>query len=129
MTKPIAGEKFEHTFSFTQKDVIGFSEVTGDKNPIHLDQNYAAQTQFARPIMHGFLSGSIFSKVFGMIFPGEGTIYLSQQMVFKRPMFVDQVYTAKFSIVSVDQASSTLTIASSIVDVNGKFALKVMRSS
>ena len=52
------------TFSFSQKDVEAFAQITGDNNPIHLDTSYAAQTPFKKPIMHGFLGGSIFSICF-----------------------------------------------------------------
>ena len=123
MIKPVVGEVFEHTFSFSQQDVIKFSEVTGDNNPVHLDANYAAQTPFKKPIMHGFLSGSIFSKVFGTIFPGEGTIYLMQQLVFKRPMFVDQSYTAIFSIAEVDSEKCIMLIQCKITDADHKICL------
>jgi len=93
-----AGQIYKHVFSFSQNDVEKFAEVTGDKNPIHLDNNYAAQTVFKRPIMHGFLGGSIFSKVFGTLFPGEGTIYLKQSMAFVKPMYVDTQYEAVFTV-------------------------------
>ena len=89
---------YKHSFSFTQQDVEKFAEVTGDKNPIHLDNAYAAQTVFKRPIMHGFLGGAIFSKVFGTLFPGEGTIYLKQSMAFVKPMYVDTKYEATFTV-------------------------------
>jgi len=93
-----AGQVYKHPFSFSQNDVEKFAEVTGDKNPIHLDNAYAAQTVFKKPIMHGFLGGSIFSKVFGTLFPGEGTIYLKQSMAFVKPMFVDTEYEAVFTV-------------------------------
>ena len=72
--------QFEHLFSFTQKDVEAFAKVTGDNNPVHLDESYAAKTMFKRPIMHGMLGATVFSKVFGTMFPGEGTIYLSHYL-------------------------------------------------
>jgi len=122
--RPNQGEQFHHNFRFTQDDVVKFAEVTGDKNPVHLDEAYAATTSFKRPILHGFLSGSVFSKVFGTIFPGEGSIYLSQQMFFKRPMYVDQDYTASFTIEVVDAVKGTLTIACKISDTNGKVCLE-----
>jgi acyl dehydratase len=124
MIKPVVGEVYEHTFSFTQQDVIRFSEVTGDINPVHLNAAYAAQTPFKKPIMHGFLSGSIFSKVFGTIFPGEGTIYLMQQLIFKRPMFTDHVYVARFSIAEIDLEKFTLLVNCKIVDPEGKICLE-----
>lgn len=122
--KAAIGEKFEHTFSFSQQDVIAFANVTGDNNPVHLDVAYAESTAFKRPIMHGFLSGSVFSKVFGTIFPGKGSIYLSQQMTFKRPMYVDQEYKATFEIMEADAEKGTLTIQGRIIDSNGKICLE-----
>lgn len=95
------GEIYKHNFSFTQEDVERFAEVTGDKNPVHLDADYASKTMFKKPIMHGFLGGSIFSKVFGTLFPGEGTIYLKQQMAFVKPMYVDTPYEAVFTVKDV----------------------------
>ena len=92
------GQVYKYAFSFTQKDVENFAKVTGDNNPIHLDNAYAAQTVFKKPIMHGFLGASIFSKVFGTLFPGEGTIYMKQSMAFVKPMFVDMKYEAVFTV-------------------------------
>ena len=90
--------QFEHLFSFTQEDVEAFSRVTGDNNPVHLDESYAAKTMFKRPIMHGMLGATVFSKVFGTMFPGEGTIYLSQSLSFLKPMYVSENYKALFSV-------------------------------
>lgn len=63
------GDKYRHEVTYTQEGVIAFAEITGDKNPIHLDPEFAAKTPFGRPIVHGFLSAAVFSKVFGMLFP------------------------------------------------------------
>lgn len=60
------GDKYRHEVTYTQEGVIAFAEITGDKNPIHLDPEFAAKTPFGRPIVHGFLSASVFSKVFGI---------------------------------------------------------------
>jgi len=89
---------FTHEFSFSQEEVNRFAEVTGDKNPVHTDADYAAKTLFKRPIMHGMLSASLFSKVFGTLFPGEGTIYLKQSLNFLKPMYVDTKYDAVFTV-------------------------------
>ena len=89
---------FDYNFKFSQKDVSLFAEATGDFNPIHLDEEYAKNTIFKKRIIHGFLGGSVFSKVFGTIFPGEGTIYLKQNMAFLKPMFVGENYSAKFKV-------------------------------
>jgi len=112
------GDHFTCEFSFTQEDVEKFSELTGDNNPIHLNEEFASKTVFKKPIMHGFLSGSIFSKVLGTLFPGEGTIYLSQTMEFKRPMFVNEIYEAEFTVKETFISKSRAAISTIIKDKN-----------
>jgi acyl dehydratase len=92
------GQEWEHDFCFSQEQVNDFAKLTGDTNPIHLNMEYAAQTAFKKPIMHGMLGACIFSKVFGTICPGPKSIYLSQSLEFKKPLYPDQNYTAKFTI-------------------------------
>ena len=121
---PVRGYQFDHSFEFSQDHVVRFAEVTGDRNPIHLDEAYAASTPFQKPIMHGFLSGSIFSKVFGTIYPGEGTIYLEQTMSFKRPMFAGLRYQARFTIKETDSEKGSILIDCEIVDMEGKLCLQ-----
>lgn len=121
--RPIVGESFGHSFSFTQADVERFADITGDVNPVHLDAAFAAATPFRRPILHGFLSGSVFSKVFGTIFPGPGSIYLSQELTFKRPMYPDQKYVVTFTILETDAPKGILVIEGEIADENGKACL------
>ncbi|TAF34142.1 MAG: MaoC family dehydratase [Cytophagales bacterium] len=111
------GDVFEHSFSFDQEQINLFAEVSGDNNPIHLDSNYAAQTVFKKPIIHGFLGGSVFSKVLGTLFPGEGTIYLKQDMRFTRPMYVGSTYQAVLEVVEVNREKSTALLKTRILDV------------
>jgi len=92
------GQIYQHEFRFSQDEVNRFAEVTGDKNPVHTDAEYASKTMFKRPIMHGMLSASLFSKVFGTLFPGEGTIYLKQSLNFLKPMYVETDYVAEFTV-------------------------------
>ena len=94
-------EIYVHPFRFSQEDVNRFAEVTGDNNPVHTDAAFAAKTMFKKPIMHGMLGASLFSKVFGTLFPGEGTIYLKQSLSFLKPMFVDVNYEAVFTVKEV----------------------------
>jgi acyl dehydratase len=112
-----AGTTYTHRFSFTQEEVVRFAEVTGDKNPVHLDEAYAAGTMFKRPIMHGFLGGAVFSKVFGTLFPGEGTIYLKQSMAFMRPMYVDTAYEVRMTVKEVNKEKHRATVETLIVDI------------
>ncbi|MCL1974458.1 MAG: MaoC family dehydratase [Bacteroidetes bacterium] len=95
-------DTYIHEVMFTQEEVDTFARITGDANPLHIDPDYAAKTPFGRPIIHGFLSASVFSKVFGMLWPGEGTIYMYQDMKFLSPTFVNETYTACFKALEVD---------------------------
>jgi acyl dehydratase len=110
------GTEYRHTFSFTQEEVNRFAEVTGDKNPVHTDEKYAATTMFKKPIMHGFLGGSIFSKVFGTLFPGEGTIYLKQSMAFMKPMYVNTEYEAVFTVKDVNREKHRIQVDTKIIE-------------
>ena len=102
------GQVYTHRFQFSQQQVNAFAELSGDTNPIHTDAAYAATTIFRKPIIHGFLSGSVFSKVLGTLFPGEGTIYLKQSMEFKAPLFVDIPYEAVFTVKEILPGSVAL---------------------
>lgn len=110
------GTTYRHTFSFTQEEVEKFAEVTGDKNPVHLDEKYAASTMFRKPIMHGFLGGSVFSKVFGTLFPGEGTIYLKQSMAFLKPMYVNTEYEAVFTVKDLNKEKHRIHVETKIIE-------------
>jgi acyl dehydratase len=110
------GQVYTESFSFTQEEVVRFAELTGDHNPIHLDAAYAAGTLFKKPIMHGILGASVFSKVLGTQFPGEGTIYLRQEMNFKRPMFVDAVYDAVMTVKEVNREKHQAVIETKIME-------------
>lgn len=115
-------ETFTHQFSFTQQQVDEFARVTGDYNPIHIDEKEAAKSIFKRRIMHGFLSGSVLSRVFGTLWPGKGTIYLSQQMRFVKPMYVDEVYSAIFKVVEV-KSNDIFVIETSITNKENEVVL------
>lgn len=109
-------QTYTHDFRFSQDEVNRFAEVTGDKNPVHTDAEYAAKTMFKRPIMHGMLSASLFSKVFGTLFPGEGTIYLKQSLNFLKPMYVETDYVAEFIVKDVIKDKNRAIVETLIKD-------------
>ena len=116
-------ETFVHEFSFSKEDVFAFAEVSGDKNPIHIDDEAASKTVFKRRIVHGFLGASIFSKVFGMLFPGQGTIYMGQTLKFMAPMFEDQTYSAQFKVLEVNAEKHRAKVETLIVDSENKIII------
>jgi len=118
--EPVINSSFEHLFRFTQDEVKRFAELTGDDNPLHLDAAYAATTNFKRPIIHGMLGATVFTKVLGTQFPGFGSVYLKQTLEFLRPMFVETDYKAVFTIKSIQAEKHIAEIATEIVDINTK---------
>jgi acyl dehydratase len=108
---------YRHKFSFSQSDVILFAQVSGDNNPLHLDADFASSTPFKKPIIHGALASSVFSKIMGTEFPGYGSVYLKQVSEYKRPMFVDTQYEAVFTVISINGDKHTAEISTEIFDV------------
>lgn len=127
MEKPTAiqvGEVFKHIFSFSQEQVNLFMQVSGDDNPIHWDTDFAAKTTFKKPIIHGFLGASIFSKILGTLFPGAGSIYLRQEMKFLRPMFVDTAYEAIITVKEIDTQKHKGILQTQVIDkTTGKMTI------
>src|SRR4051812_14169838 len=113
-------QTYTHEFQFSQEEVERFAEVTGDKNPVHTDAAYAATTMFKRPIMHGMLGAALFSKVFGTLFPGEGTIYLKQTLNFLKPMYAGTPYEAVFTVKEVLKDKNRAIVETVIRDKEGK---------
>jgi 3-hydroxybutyryl-CoA dehydratase len=90
----------EATFAktVTEADINGFADVTGDKNPVHLDADFAGRTIFKERIAHGMLTASYISAVFGMELPGPGVIYISQTLNFKAPVEIGDEVVAKVKV-------------------------------
>ena len=114
------GQVYTHKFSYSQDEVKRFAEVTGDTNPVHTDADYAAKTLFRRPVMHGMLGASLMSKVFGTLFPGEGTIYLKQSLNFLKPMYPGKEYEAVFTVKEVHRDRNRAIVETLIRDMEGK---------
>lgn len=110
-------DTFEFVFKFSQEEVDAFAKISGDNNPVHIDAAYAAGTVYKKPIIHGFLGSSVISRIFGTMWPGEGTVYLHQQLNFKRPMYVDQEYKAMLLVKEVDEGKHKAIVQTNIVEV------------
>ncbi len=116
MEKIKQGDTYELATRFTQAQVDAFAACSLDNNPIHINPEYAAKTPFGRPIVHGFFAGAVFSRVFGTMWPGEGTIYMSQQMSFRAPVFVEKDYTARFEVLEVNAEKHRGVIKTTLID-------------
>lgn len=111
------GDTHEVVFSITQEQVNTFAQISGDQNPVHIDPEYAAQTSFKKPVVHGIFGSSIFSRILGMEFPGPGTVYLKQQLDFRRPLFPDTEYKATVKVAEVFESRHIARLETTVVDV------------
>lgn len=95
------GDHYKEEFIITQEMVNKFAELTGDKNPIHLNKEFAAKTIFKRPVVHGLFSVTSFGKVMGTKFPGSGSIHVGQNLSFKKPLYPNQKYYVYVELVRI----------------------------
>ena len=91
-------------------DVVGFARLSGDDNPLHLCDIYAADTRFGQRIAHGMLSGSFISTVIGTKLPGPGAIYISQTMNFMAPVLIGETITAVATVSAIDATKRRVTL-------------------
>lgn len=119
------GDTYEDVVTFTPAMVQMFIELTGDNNPIHTEANTALGKELgcSSPVVHGMLAASMFGKVLGMTFPGEGTINLERSFIFVRPVFVGQTYTMTFKVKEIDSESHTAILRCRMKDKDGKLCV------
>lgn len=109
--------------TITERDIEVFAELSGDNNPVHLDEEFAAGTIFKKRIAHGFLTGALFSTVLGTKLPGPGCIYMSQSLKFRAPVYIGDEVVATCKITGVDNDKGRVTLACDC-SVNGKTVLE-----
>lgn len=95
------GDNASISKTITDEDIFAFAEVTGDHNPVHLNDEYAAKTRFGGRIAHGMLSASLISAVLANKLPGAGSVYLSQTLKFVKPVFPDDTVTARVTVTEI----------------------------
>jgi 3-hydroxybutyryl-CoA dehydratase len=117
------GMEASYARTVTTADVQSFAEVTGDKNPVHLDANYAAGTIFKERIAHGMLTAGYISAVFGTEMPGPGAIYVSQTLNFRAPVKPGDRVIAKVRVVELYAAKRRARFEC-ICTVGGKTVLE-----
>ena len=104
------GQSAELTMTVSEGGIESFAQVTGDVNPVHLDEAYAATTPFKTRIAHGMLSAGYISAVIGTKLPGPGAIYVGQTLRFKRPVKIGDEVTARCTITEIDQEKARIVL-------------------
>ncbi len=95
----------------TDADIAGFAEVSGDHNPVHLDEGFAQGTPFKGRIAHGMLSAAWISALIAGELPGAGSIYLQQSLSFRRPVRPGDEVTVRVAVIAVDRDKGRVTLA------------------
>jgi len=117
------GQKASFTKTVTENDIIAFAEASGDKNPVHLDEDFAKKTRFGKRIVHGMLVAGLISAVLGTQLPGPGTIYLSQELNFKRPIYIGDIITAHVEVIKIREDKHIYTLSTNCLNQNNKVVL------
>lgn len=132
------GQYAEYTRKITEEDVHAFAELSGDKNPLHLEKDItikAGSRVIQGPICHGFLAASPISTVLGTMLPGPGTIYLNQTLSFHSPVFLGDVITAQVRVKEVREEKRILILDTRVVNqqdicvISGEAVVKVQEES
>ena len=118
------GDKFSTSREVTDELIRRFAEVSGDYNPIHLDEKFAKRTRFGKRIAHGMLSGAFISAVLGNEFKERKIVYLSQTMRFTAPVFIGDTVTTTGTITNIRESKGIVTLETVCTNQNGETLVK-----
>ncbi len=118
------GEKASRTTLISDEMIRAFASLTGDTNPVHLDDTYAAGTRFGRRIAHGMIAAGLISATLANDLPGPGTIYLSQTLQFKAPVYPGDTITTTVEVKSARPDKPIVTLATSCKNQDGLIVLE-----
>lgn len=117
------GQQYKWERYISAEDVKQFAEIVGDLNPIHLDAEFAENSFFKKRIVHGAFLAGLISKVLGMDFPGQGTVYISQNSTFRRPVYVDTTVAVEVKVTQVIPEKRRLVLETTIFNADGEACL------
>lgn len=120
---PTVGESASRSVIFTDETVAAFCDATGDSNPVHLSDEFAATTRFGQRIVNGMLTCALISSVIGTQLPGPGAIYLAQTFTFVAPVFLGDEITAKVTVLQVREDQPILRLATQCRKADGQLVL------
>lgn len=120
---PMVGTRATRTRTITEADITLFADISGDRNPVHLDAEYAARSPFGQRIAHGFLTGALVSAVLGMDLPGPGSIYVGQTLKFLAPVYIGDIVTASVEVLTVREEKRLVILRTDCINQKGALVL------
>lgn len=124
ITQISIGDSEFFTKKFTQEDTENYASLSQDFNPAHMDDEYASKSIFKKRIVHGMFVSSMFSTIFGMKLPGVGSIYTKQSLKFKRPVYFDDVITAKVVAIEIILERNRVTFECTATNQDGEIVIE-----
>ena len=121
---PAIGDSATRGLTLTSDHVRTFAELTGDYNPLHFDEGFAAQTKFGRLVVQGGLTTGLLHALVAMDLPGPGTVFLSQDWKFTAPVFIDDTITAEAEVLSVHASKPVTQLAIRVTKQDGEVVLE-----
>jgi len=118
------GQKATFEKKIKKEDVIDFSRITGDHNPIHINEKYAENSIFKKPIAHGILCSGLISALIANKLPGEGTIYLGQELKFLEPVFYNDILIAKVEIEDIIIEKKHILLSTVVMKKNNQIVIE-----
>jgi acyl dehydratase len=121
---PSAGQKASRTLTVTAEHVRIYAELTGDRNPLHFDEAFAAGTRFGRLVAQGGLTTGLLHALVAMDLPGPGSVFLSQEWKFTAPVFIGDTITAHAEVLSVHATKPVTRLAVRVMRADGETVLE-----
>ena len=118
------GDKASRTQTISDEMIRSFADLTGDTNPVHLDDAYAAGTRFGRRIAHGMIAAGLISATLANDLPGTGTVYLSQTLQFKVPVYPGDTITATVEVKNLHPDKPIVTLSTVCINQDNKVVLE-----
>jgi acyl dehydratase len=118
------GDSAEITKTIEQSDIDAFARVTGDHNPVHVDEEFAKTTRFGQRIAHGMLTASLISAVLANKLPGEGSVYLGQTLQFVAPVFPGDDITARVTVKEIREDKPIVKLETICMNQRGEVVIR-----
>ena len=117
------GDSGQVTKTVTETDVILYAGITGDNNPVHINEIEAKASRFGQRLVHGMLTAGFISAVLGTCLPGKGAIYMGQTLKFLRPVHIGDTVTAIGEVIAKNEEKRQITMRTTVVNQDGKMVI------
>lgn len=117
------GREYRETIKITDDMVRKFAELTGDMNPLHLDESFARKSRFGKRICHGMLVASMISRIMGMNFPGPGTVIVKQLLKYRAPVYVDETVEVRVTVLEINSDKKRIILDTPVYKKNDTKAI------